>query len=361
MLMGEVPFMGESPVSVALKHMRSDLPSLKEKYPDLPQAVENILIKATAKNPSNRYDDAGQMYEDLLTCLDESRKDEQKISFDYIEEEIDQTKIMPALGENDRRRIRNSVASEVEVEEKDSPSILGRTIAVLLTILTTIMVIILFSYLIIPAITKVPEVEIPDVTGLNVYEAEQSLINVGLDVALTPVEVFSEVVEKGFVIKTIPNKGRVVKENSQVTIYVSLGTEKITLEDYSGQNASFIRGKLEALELEVEVIEEVFSEEYPENVIVSQDPLPDTKLDKGDKVILVVPKIIETYPDFVRQNSPLSEIQAFAEKHGLVLDIRYVYSDIYRIDDIVSQNRQYGTPIIKGATLTIEVSLGTEE
>jgi serine/threonine-protein kinase len=163
------------------------------------------------------------------------------------------------------------------------------------------------------------------------------------------------------VIKTIPNKGRVVKENSQVTIYVSLGTEKITLEDYSGQNASFIRGKLEALELEVEVIEEVFNEEYPENVIVSQDPLPDTKLDKGDKVILVVPKIIETYPDFVRQNSPLSEIQAFAEKHGLVLDIRYVYSDIYRIDDIVSQNRQYGTPIIKGATLTIEVSLGTEE
>ncbi len=361
MLTGEVPFMGESPVSVALKHMRQDLPSLREKNPEIPQSVDNIIIKATAKNPSNRYVDANAMFEDLETCLEESRANEEKITFDYIENEIDQTKILPTLGNRDRSRIRNSVASEHEVEEVENKSIFGRAITVLLTILTFSLLILLFSVLIIPATQKVPEVEIPDVSGKNLYEAEQTLINTGLDVSLAPVEVYSETVDKGIVVKTVPNMGRVVKEDSEVTIYISLGSEKITLDDYTGQNVNLIRGKLEALGLEVEIISESFSEDLDENIIVSQDPQPETKLEEGEQVILVIPKIVETYPDFVRQNPPISEIQSFATKHGLILNIRYVYSDTYRIDDIVSQNRAYGDPIIKGATLTIEVSLGTEE
>ena len=89
LLRGQVPFNGESPVNIALKHMQEDLPSLREFNPSIPQSVENIIIKATAKNLNDRYKSATEMLEDLQTCL--SRTDEEKLVFDHSDEVNDPT------------------------------------------------------------------------------------------------------------------------------------------------------------------------------------------------------------------------------------------------------------------------------
>ena len=71
LLTGKLPYKGDNAVEIALKHLKEPLPSIREELPNIPQSVENIIIKATAKNPKNRYTDAREMHNDLLTCLDE--------------------------------------------------------------------------------------------------------------------------------------------------------------------------------------------------------------------------------------------------------------------------------------------------
>ena len=85
LLTGELPYKGDNAVEIALKHLKEKIPSVREKLPEIPQSVENIIIKATAKNPKNRYADARSMNEDLRTCLDDSRANEPKIVLPYPE------------------------------------------------------------------------------------------------------------------------------------------------------------------------------------------------------------------------------------------------------------------------------------
>ena len=85
LLTGTLPYKGDNAVEIALKHLKEPLPSIREELPDLPQSVENIILKATAKNPKNRYADARSMHEDLKTCLDENRKNEPKVIYKFPE------------------------------------------------------------------------------------------------------------------------------------------------------------------------------------------------------------------------------------------------------------------------------------
>src|SRR5574344_290778 len=96
LLTGELPYRGDNAVEIALKHLKEPFPSVKEKVPEVPQSVENIIIRATAKNPKNRYEDARAMNEDLRTCLDDSRAKEEKITLKYPDGD-DEAKVTKAL------------------------------------------------------------------------------------------------------------------------------------------------------------------------------------------------------------------------------------------------------------------------
>ena len=106
LITGSVPFKGDNAVEIALKHLKEKIPSIRRQNPTIPQSVENIVLRATAKNPKNRYDSVKDMNKDLKECLNEDKKNEKKIVFEYPENDIDDTKV-----------ITNVKKSKPEIEE----------------------------------------------------------------------------------------------------------------------------------------------------------------------------------------------------------------------------------------------------
>ena len=102
LLTGKLPFKGDNAVEIALKHMKNDIPSVREINDSIPQSVENIILKATAKNPKNRYESAAEMHDDLLTCLNEDRLNEKKYVFMYPEHDGDLENKKPVLLEENK-------------------------------------------------------------------------------------------------------------------------------------------------------------------------------------------------------------------------------------------------------------------
>ena len=100
LLTGELPFKGDNAVEIALKHLKEPIPDIREKIPNVPNSIYNIIKRATAKNPKNRYNDAREMHEDLLTCLDDTRANEPIITFKYPENDIDDAKLAKVVKES---------------------------------------------------------------------------------------------------------------------------------------------------------------------------------------------------------------------------------------------------------------------
>ena len=118
LLTGKLPFRGDNAVEIALKHLKEPMPSIKDEIPDIPQSVENIILKATAKNPKNRYLDAREMHEDLKTCLDESRANELKITFKYPENDYDGEKLVKNVKKENKNVVKTKEEGEVTVAKK---------------------------------------------------------------------------------------------------------------------------------------------------------------------------------------------------------------------------------------------------
>ena len=112
LLTGKLPYRGENAVEIALKHLKEPLPSIREEIPNIPNSIENIIKKATAKNIKNRYADAREMHEDLLTCLDDSRKNEPPYQFKYSENNYDDTKMVKIIKEPDAKAKKQKEGSE---------------------------------------------------------------------------------------------------------------------------------------------------------------------------------------------------------------------------------------------------------
>ena len=125
LLTGSLPFKGDNAVEIALKHMRDPLPSVRDDNPSIPQSIENIIMRATAKNPKNRYDDARQMHEDLLTALDDDRINEAPYKYPYPEHENDNTKNLKKLEDLEKDEEEEEIATKIEdVDDKKRKKII---------------------------------------------------------------------------------------------------------------------------------------------------------------------------------------------------------------------------------------------
>lgn len=365
LITGELPFKGDNAVEIALKHLKEPIPDIREKVTNIPNSIVNIIKKATAKNPKNRYNDAREMHEDLKTALDDSRMLEPIISFKYSENDTDDTKIMKMV-KKDKENKHEEPKEEVIAKKitGDDLKKQNKLLIILAFIFTGLVVGITSVVVLIPIITNGHQSSVPDVTGLSVKEAVDKLQDAGFIVADKEEEISSNEIDEGKVVKTNPAIGSKRKSGTEITLYVSLGDTQITVEDYTGKSYLEIKGKLEALGLYVIVekknVEDGKENEYEDGKIIDQSAKPDEKLSKGDNITLYIPNVISKYPNFKDGTYTISDVQDFADTYELKLEVEYVETSEYEAGTIFYQSRPEGYTIVAGQTFKIKVAQAVE-
>jgi len=361
LLSGTLPYKGDNAVEIALKHLKEPLPSIRKECPDIPQAVENVILKSTAKNPKNRYADARAMHDDLATVLDESRADEEKYVYKYPE--FDETETAKREKQIEKtmeftKEQTNEIAVK-QITEKDLKQKENKTLLILGAIFAGLAIITTCVVLLLPKLMSSKEVLVPDVSGKTQSEAIQILQKEGLKISAEKRTAESDTVAEGNIVKTDPSAGRTVKSGSSIILYESAGESAITLEDYTGQNYIEVKTILEKINklfvlIEYEDIDD--TSKYETGQIIKTEPAAGTKLKAGDTVTIYIPNMSEEYPDFTSGDYSLSDIQAFCDKYGLTLQERYIQSNDYEPGAIIDQNRKKGSEIIRGMTLIITIA-----
>lgn len=376
LITGSVPFKGDNAVEIALKHLKEKIPSIRRQNPTIPQSVENIVFRATAKNPKNRYDSVKDMNKDLKECLNEDKKNEKKIVFEYPENDIDDTKVITNVKKSkpeiEEPKDLDELKEKKKIEEQNNEEeVIGSMTKKDKYKLPIILVGIFIGLLIIAGIVfvligrdEVTDIKVPDVVDLSVEDAIAELKRLGFN--YTTEEGYSDTIEKGNVIRTNPVKGSSRKKGSTIVIVESVGSETYELEDFTGKKYYEVKAKLELLGINVLVekksVEKPEDYENKEDLIIDQNPKYDkdatekVRLSKGDTITLYIPDVAATYPDMVGEGWTLSDAEAFAKEYGITLDVTEVESDTEEEGKIIYQSRGTSDPIIKGVSLKIKVA-----
>ena len=358
LLTGKLPFKGENAVEIAIKQMKEQIPRVTNYVESIPQSVENIIFKACAKNPKNRYDSVAQMHEDIKTCLNEERRNEPRVTYEYPEhEDLEETKVLPSIKEipKTKEEVLETPEAEDFLDTKKS-----KKLNIVLIVLASIIGVVLLSFsafALFFAKKTEKEILIPDVSGLSIVDAEEKLKKEGLEVNVDYEEENSSTVAEGYVINTTPQSGRSVTKYTKITLVVSSGESSFAIENYVGQLYSQVEGKLKAEGIKVEkTTKEVTDGSSENNTILEQDVLAGTKLKKGDTIKFVVADSTVEYPDFVEEQWSLDQIKQFCEDNNITLTVKYKETSDYPEGTVISQSRAAKTTVAKYATLIVILS-----
>lgn len=353
LLTGKIPFKGENAVEIAIKHMKEPIPSVVEFNPEIPQSVENIILKACAKNPKNRYKSAIEMHDDLKTCLDKNRLDELKHTYEFPE--VDEALVKET---REKKYESKEQIEKDKIKEKKLNKVLFIT-GILTFVLALTALFILF---ILPKFNS-KEIEVPDVSKMSVEKAEKVLEEKGFEVSDDVKEVVDDNIETGKVVRTNPQAGRTVKKKARITLYISSGKEKVKIEDYKDKELDTVKYLLEQQGLTVEIEEKEFikDDNVKENVIVEQSVKAGEEVEKGSLIILTISKIVLTYPDFVNENYTITAVEEFCKDNNIKLEKVAKEDNNYKENSIIRQSREAGTKVLSGATLRVTYAVKKEE
>lgn len=281
MLTGKVPFDGESAVTIALKHFQEKIPSVRLYDRHVPQSLENVVLKATAKDPIDRYQSAEEMSADLATALDPSRLNEPAW---HPANHVEETKVLPNLTEQmptvapveeivtkpEKEAEENPVPSKKKAKDqkpKSKKKLLFLGIAAVLVIgIATIAFSVLGG--------GKNEISVPDVSNLSESAARSKLQEAGLKAAGQTEEITSDKIPEGKVVKTNPEAKAIVQKGREVVLYISTGGRKIKMKDYTDMEYNEAVEALVKLDFKESKIKK--KEEYSDTVekgkIISQTP-----------------------------------------------------------------------------------------
>ena len=305
LLRGDVPFNGESPVNIALKHMRDEIPSVRAYNPAIPQSVENIIIKATAKNTNNRYQCADDMLDDLDTCLE--RLDEEKLTFDQVNTDptiiasdsqffTKTAPIDPEITQTEIEEIKPQDEKKKEPMDKKKKIAIGAAIGAVIVCLAIVAGFFLLG--------GNKDGMMMDLVGKTEKEATALLIDKGYKVSDDVNYELSDKYEKGLVVATDPEAGHAINKGDTVTLTLSKG-KYIIMEDYTGVSYDAAYKKLTKLGYKVRKYEKS-DDDYKEGVVIGQSISEGEKQDpneKGKIITLTVSKgVTITVPSLYGQD-----------------------------------------------------------
>jgi serine/threonine protein kinase len=372
LLTGRLPFSGESAVSIALKHLQSEIPSLRRWNATVPQSVENIVLKATAKDPFHRYASVQEMEDDIRTALDPNRLDEPKFT---IALDDDATKAIPIITDDqlysnhdetivhgkEIKTKSDSQSSKQEDKGKDKKKRKKLPI-ILFSVLSVLIILVILTITVLPALFSPKDIEVPDVSNMPLNKAVSELVTAGFMTGDDTKKIPHEEIEEGYVVKTDPKAGSKAKEGAKINIFESTGKATFTLLDYknelyddvyrdlTGKGFKHIRKTGFHDDAEVGTILE---QNYP----AGEEVIPDeTELEFK---VSIGPALIE-----IRDLSgyDATGVQEYADSVGLIADVvsQKQYSDTIEKGLVISQHPAVGTSVKEGSKITVVISKGPE-
>ena len=355
MVTGKVPFDADTPVSVALKHMQEEPEEPIELNPNLPSAVNKIIMKALKKDTTLRYQTASEMLSDLRRALknpngefvDDREYDEtaktQKINTDLYGNIEEDSK---AKNENGKKE---GKFKKFIKEHKALSIVIGLILLFALSLGGTL------AFL---NLTNPPEVELPNLVGMSKEEAQKETENLKLKFEIKTEE-FNKEVPEGYIISQDPKyiEKYNVKEGSTITVVVSKGQEKTKVPNVKGKSQEEALQLLEEVNLKAEIIEET-SKTVKEGYVISQETEPDEEAFAGDTVKIHISKGTGIKQVNVVSVIGQSEANAKTTLTGLGLKVNVAYEeDTSKADGIVlKQSLEGGKTVNEGTTITITVN-----
>lgn len=305
MLTGHIPYDGDSAVTIALQHFQKPLPSVIAENPSVPQALENVVIKATAKKLTDRYQSVSEMYVDLSSSLSYNRRNEPKLVFDDTTKadtktlpKVSQTtltsipKVQPQPEVSQTARVNPEVATKEPLEKP----VKKRRFKARYLVLLASFILVLASLVWILSRTPAT-VDIPNVAGQTVAEAKETLKKANFEVGDEKTEA-SETVEVGRVIRTDPESGSRRKEGSKINLIISTGKQSFKIGNYIGKKSTDVIAELKEKKVPENLIkiEEEESSEWEPGVILKQSLSEGTTYDltKATPIVLTVAKKVTT-------------------------------------------------------------------
>jgi serine/threonine-protein kinase len=378
MVTGELPFSGETPISVALKHLQDHYMEPRQINPALPQSVENIILKSLAKDPLVRYQTAREMYRDLEKAL--LYPNVAKFTIPDFDEQ--QTIQMPAVGlrtaaealptraQKQQEAIQPSSAEAEEARslpeeggEKKKERKFWRPVVWLFAIFLLLGVGAVTAYSLVTNFMGEKDVAMPKVEGMKYDDAVRELVNAGLDFNnITRQDESSNDIPPNVVIKQDQYPGKTIKANRPVTLTVSIGAEKFKMPNVVKMNINDAKSALRAKNFEesnITVTEKEDRDATPGSVL-TQYPDADTSVDPSVKVKLTVAKGIEKVKIPEVSGKTADEAKKTLEAANLKLGqvISMPSADVPKDKVISTSPFKSGTEVDKGETVGLVVSAG---
>ena len=365
LLTGQLPFSGESAVSIALKHLQAETPSVRKIVPSIPQSLENVVLKATAKDPKYRYLSVEAMREDLETVLDDTRSNEPKF---VVPEDMDKTKALPVIRDFTPSPEDDEATRVMEVEQKPTPKPVEETPKkrkrnkwlITLGILGILMILFLTALILFPSLFKAQQVEVPDVTDISLEKALTEIQNAGLTIGERKNQSSDDIAD-GNIITTTPSAGKKVDKNTEIDLVISNGKRQVTLNDYVARDVGQVQQLLEQQGFEVKVKRKYSSKEVDE--ILSQKPAAGKSVvPEETTVTLKVSKGIETFELTNLLGYSKSQLQDYAAQTGVNIRITgEEYAETFEKEQVLSQSPAAGTQLSAGSDVTVVLSKGPAE
>ncbi|MGB6177773.1 Stk1 family PASTA domain-containing Ser/Thr kinase [Carnobacterium sp.] len=365
LLTGHVPFDGESAVSIALKHFQETVPSVKSYDQRIPQALENVVLKATAKEVADRYKTVYEMQHDLATALSVERRDELKYSPASM---METTKILEPipLGAASSKEVetakekKSSKSKQLENNEKLAKVKTKKTKKkkALLVLLGLFLLSIVVFFLIANSAPK--DVSVPDITDMTENEATKVLSENKLLLGEISEEANSDVKE-GNIIKSDPKAGLSVKENTLINVVVSSGKKTVEFLDYTGESYEEVEAELNKQDFTIERKDES-SDTVEPGLIISQNINENEEVIPEDTTVTFTVSTGKAGFE-MRDLSGYSEkgVKDYVADNGLNVTITKEYSNEVADGQVISQEPATGTILYVGADISVVISQGPED
>lgn len=305
MLLGKVPFKGDSPISIALQHINEDIEFSLEEKTQIPQSIRTLIKKLTEKDPTDRYQSSEEVIEDIEYI-------EQNIDLDFIKqyddfatrrippvEVVDNSNKFKTLGKEPKREPKEEMFVQPEREKVDKyerkpkkkkrSGFKGAIIGLLVLAILGVAGVVTNGFGLLNGNKDNNVIIAPNLLNMSLQDANKTIYNLGLKLTIS--EIHDSDVEKNHVISQTPPEGTELEKGDTVTIVVSLGPEELSVPNLLGFALKDAKKILEKDGLVLGSVSYDYSEIYKEGTVINQNPVAGAgSIKKGDTVNVVVSK-----------------------------------------------------------------------